>query len=273
MINKILKFILFRLKFLYAWIRDDKVRNISSRLRELEGRYSGERCFIMGNGPSLNEMDLGLLKDDKVWAFNRCYLLFDRIKWRPSFYVSVDTRVVPDNADEISKLYKKLIDTKFFFPKKFRIKGNLESSSNVYWYNEKKMTNRNLPYSSFSMDPAKYVRSVRTVTIAGLQLAVYLGFNPIYLIGCDTDYKIPDDVLYEDEDKEKIVSLSDSDINHFDPDYFGKMKKYHQPFPERMIFHYKQVKRVCDEQNVQIFNATVGGKLEVFPRVDYEDLF
>jgi hypothetical protein len=273
MINKIWKFILFRVNLVDAWIRDEKVRGISSRLKELEGRYSGERCFIMGNGPSLNEMDLGLLKDDQVWGFNRCYLLFDRIEWRPSFYVSVDTRVVPDNADEISGLFKSLTDTKFFFPKKFRVKGYLGSSPNVYWYHEKKQNKRNLPYSYFSLDPSKYVRSVRTVTIAGIQLAVYLGFNPIYLIGCDTDYEIPDDVMYEDEAEEEIVSLADNDINHFDPEYFGKEKKYHQPFPERMIFHYHQVKQVCDQQQVEIYNATVGGKLEVFPRVDYKDLF
>ena len=58
----------------------------------------------MGNGPSLNKMDLSLFKSEYVWASNRAYLLFDRIKWRPSYYVAVDKRVIPDNYEEINSI-------------------------------------------------------------------------------------------------------------------------------------------------------------------------
>ena len=40
-----------------------------------------------------------------------------------------------------------------------------------------------------------------------------------------------------------------------------------------MLLHYEQSRRVCDSLGVQVLNATVGGKLEVFPRVDYRSLF
>ena len=256
-------------------ITDPTLKNYQSRLQSLKGKYQGQRCFMMGNGPSLNRTPLEKLSGEYVWGFNRCYLLFDQIDWRPSFYVSVDTRVTPDNADEINDLFSLLPETSFFFPREFRMQRIINSAPNVYWFREVMLSDNvdDLPDSHFSLDPASFMRSVRTVTIAGLQLAVYMGFNPIYLIGCDTDYKEPDTVRFEDKEKQLLISTKDNDIDHFAPNYFGKGKKYHQPLPGQMLFSYKQVKEVCDLHGVDIFNATIGGKLEVFERVRFESLF
>lgn len=251
---------------------DKNVNNKAARLQQFHGKYNGQRCFIMGNGPSLNKMDLSLLQNEYVWGSNRCYLLFNKISWRPKFYMAVDTRVVPDNADEINSLYKKMIDSRFFFPVDFRYKGILKSARNVYWYKEIPFTEENLPYSMFCTNPSDYVYSVRTVTIAMLQIAVYMGFNPIYLIGCDTSYTIPNSAQFETGNNETLIS-TDEDPNHFDSSYFGKGKKWHEPHVDRMIFHYEQAKRVCDERGVRVINATVGGNLEVFPRINYLELF
>ena len=40
------------------------------RLRELRGAYANFDCVIVGNGPSLNEMDLNLLKGQYCFFFN-----------------------------------------------------------------------------------------------------------------------------------------------------------------------------------------------------------
>lgn len=253
-------------------MNDSSIRQKNKRLLQFHNLFSGNRCFIMGNGPSLNLMDLSLLDNEYVWGSNRCYLLFDRIMWRPSFYVAVDTRVVPDNANEINALVKSLNETLFFFPEMFRYNKIINSKENVYWYHEIQLQEDNLPYGMFSIDPSKFVYSVRSVTIAMLQLAVYLGFNPIYLIGCDTSYIIPKTVIFENGNQKLLISTQE-DPNHFDSAYFGEGKKWHDPNVEAMIFHYTQAKKVCDELNIKIYNATVGGNLEVFPRVNYLDLF
>jgi hypothetical protein len=226
----------------------------------------------MGNGPSLNKMNLDVFEEEFVWGSNRCYLLFTRVQWRPKFYVAVDTRVVPDNADEINFLSKKMPNSYFFFPVEFRKKGILRSNKNVYWYHEISIDEANLPYGMFSTNPADYVYSVRTVTVAMLQLAVFLGFNPIYLIGCDTSYTIPSNIQIENGNPEWFTS-TDADLNHFDSSYFGEGKKWHNPHVDRMIFNYKQAKKVCEHQGVSVINATVGGNLEVFPRINYLELF
>jgi len=125
----------------------------------------------------------------------------------------------------------------------------------------------------FSDDIVTKVSDVRTVTIAALQLAVHLGFNPIYLIGCDTSYVVPASVEGDATSIDGLVSTQDDDPNHFDSSYFGKDRKWHVPHPERMIYHYSQAKAACDQLGVSVYNATVGGRLEVFPRVDYLELF
>ena len=242
------------------------------RIRRLKGAYTGRRCFLMGNGPSLNAMDLDRFAGEYVWGTNRCYLLFDRIQWRPAFYMSVDTRVLPDIADEVDAVRRQLPNTVFFFPAHFRDDGVLRASANLYWYEEKPINESRLPFGMFARDVSEWVSAARTVTVACLQLAVYLGFNPIYLIGCDTSYSVPSTVRFEDADRDEIVSTRDDDPNHFDPRYFGTGRKWHEPHVERMLFHYEQAKRACDELHVQVYNATVGGKLEVFPRVRYEDV-
>lgn len=261
------------LKSIYVHFSDQNVRHACDRLKKMHGRYRGKRCFIMGNGPSLNEMELDLLKDDFVWASNKCYLLFDRISWRPAFYVAVDKRVVPDIRDNISKLFFDLPETMFYIPVRFRVRSGLPSAPNVYWYREVDYQRSVEFRDMFTVDASKWVSNVKTVTIAALQLAVYLGFNPIYLIGCDTSYSIPESVELEDNDPNLLVSSRNDDSNHFDPSYFGKNSKWHAPHPDKMISHYKKAQKICEDIGARVFNATIGGKLEVFPRVNYKDLF
>ncbi len=254
------------------WLRDPVARGMHSRLHDMKGCYRGKRCVIMGNGPSLNQMDLSVFRDEYVWGSNRAYLLYDRIDWKHRFYTAVDTRVVPDIADELQQHIGDMPGTQFFFPYRFRAQGVLKPASNIIWYNEVTTDEKNLPQGMFSLSCPRQVYSVTTVTIAAMQLAAHLGFSPIYLIGCDTSYRIPKDVEIEDGDPKKLVSTSD-DPNHFDPSYFGKGRKWHDPKVDRMFFHYRQACEVCRNHGIEVYNATVGGMLEVFPRVDYRQVF
>jgi Protein of unknown function DUF115 len=260
---------------IWSLFNEDAVRNRNKRLRSLKGIYKNHRCFIMGNGPSLNKMDLKLLGNDYVWGTNRCYLLFDRINWRPKFYVAVDKRVVPDNRKQIDNLPRQMPDTKFFYPVKFRVRDILHSTPNTYWYDEKpvRIEMDELPEGTFTTDASKGVYATFTVTVAAMQLAVFLGFNPIYLIGCDTTYVISATVQAEGKNLDRLISTMDDDPNHFDSKYFGRGKKYHEPHVARMLFHYHEARLVCESLGVKIYNATIGGNLEEYQRVNYRDLF
>jgi hypothetical protein len=120
----------------------------------------------------------------------------------------------------------------------------------------------------FSTDASKQLYCGQSVTYINLQLAYFLGFSEVYLIGMDFSYEIPDshkrtgDVLLSDTD----------DTNHFHKDYFGKGKTWKDPKIDRVGLNYKMAKLAFEGTGRKIFNATVGGKLEIFDRVDYHNL-
>ncbi len=262
---------------------DPLLRESERRLRALQGAYQGQRCFIMGNGPSLNHTDLDRLGNEYVWGVNRCYLLFERIRWRPTFYTAVDTLVVPDIAADIHPLLDSLPTTQFFFPAEFYRRNVLRPDPRIIWFFQLGIDGSEGPTGYFSLDPPRYLRTPNTVTITALQLAVFMGFNPIYLVGCDTTYTIPpgtrasramiDPGTGEYIAGYELTSIHDNDPNHFDPRYFGKNARWHAPNVNGMLFGYEMVRRVCDALGVHVYNATVGGKLEIFPRVKYDSLF
>jgi len=251
-----------------------------------------KRIFIVGSGPSLNKMDLNKLENEYVFCSNAIFLLFPRITWRPTYYTCVDTRVLPDRAFEIIKMHKENPNMVCFFPKSITdhqtgvVKSTdaiISLAPNRIYFEQKPLLVEwqpwldELPYSAFSIDAAKYIMQPFTVTVTMLQLAVYMGFEPIYLIGCDTDYKVPQSVIQEGETTKQgkmfFTSTIDDDPNHFAPDYFGKGRKWHNPQVENMIWHYKMAHEMIGILGRHVYNATVGGKLEVFPRVDFEELF
>jgi hypothetical protein len=132
--------------------------------------------------------------------------------------------------------------------------------------------NKTSPYycvPRFSCDANKNIFCGQSVTMINIQLAYYLGFTEVYLVGMDHEYTIPESFVVEGE---TILSTGD-DPNHFHPDYFGKGKKWHNPHLDRVEKTYKYFKIVFEAKDRIIINATVGGNLEIFERVDFESLF
>jgi hypothetical protein len=264
-------------------VSNPSLRANYQQLRSYRNRFIKKRCFIMGNGPSLNETPLEKLEGEYVWGLNRCHLLFDRISWRPKFITAVDDVVIPDIADEIQDVITTYPDIPFFFPEEFYRKAVLEPNSNVIWFRQRPMEPSKDAQGFFSYNAGRYLRVPHTVSITALQLAVYMGFNPIYLIGCDTSYTIPEDVdaegtTFDPASGEKIdgyviTSKTNNDPNHFTPEYFGSGSRWHHPNVKGMLFGYQMAKECCDRRGIDVFNATIGGRLDVFPRIDFSTIF
>ena len=121
----------------------------------------------------------------------------------------------------------------------------------------------------FSVDASQRVYSGQSVTTINLQLAYYFGFTEVVLIGMDFSYTIPDDAQIEGN---HITSMGD-DPNHFHPDYFGKGKVWKDPKLDRVLANYQLAKLMFEADDRRIINATVGGKLDLFDRVEYDSLF
>jgi len=247
---------------LSAWLPICITEN-EKRIHKLRNRHTGERCFIIGNGPSLNKIDLFKLKNEVTFGVNAIYTNFDNMGFLPNYYVVEDIFVAEDRKEEINKLDG---PTKFF--------GNylsycFEPSDKTMWLNVRFRYDdyRNFPH--FSKNVLRQVWTGGTVSYISLQLAYYMGFKEVYMIGFDHHYSIPSEVKIEGTE---ILSLGD-DVNHFNKDYFGKGKRWHDPMVNRMEIAYQKARVAFEKDGRKVFNATAGGNLEVFDRISYEELF
>lgn len=127
----------------------------------------------------------------------------------------------------------------------------------------------NFSMPRFSTDAGKRIYCGQSVTIINLQLAYHLGFTKIYLIGMDFSYNIPDSAKINGLE----IESTEDDVNHFHPDYFGAGKKWHDPQLDKVLLSYKQSKLMFEAAGRNIVNATKGGNLNIFERVDFDTLF
>lgn len=238
----------------------------SAELAQFYNRFQGQRCFIIGNGPSLNRHDLSLLENEYSFGVNSFYYKTRETGFRPTFYVVEDSSVMKENITEI-RAYEAPFK---FFPTIYRNMHPKEP--NTFFFNMNRgfyeKTSPNYAVPRFSTDASKVLYCGQSVTYINLQLAFFMGFTEVYLIGMDFDYVIP-----ESHKRTGDVLLSDTDdMNHFHKDYFGAGKTWKDPKLDRVLMNYRMANLAYSAVGRQIFNATKGGKLEEFERVDYDRL-
>lgn len=233
-------------------------------LADMRNMHAGETCVIVGNGPSLNQLDLGLLAHVPYFAVNGIFHASDRLPGPPPFYVVEDSAVAAENTDEINAY----VAQKKFFPSRYR-KMFGDDENTFYFRMNRGFYNTDSPHycvPRFSTDASQRVYCGQSVTIINLQLAYHFGFSEVVLIGMDFSYTIPDDA---DRKGDLITSQSD-DPNHFHPDYFGKGKTWKDPKLDRVLANYQMAKSAFEADGRRIVNSTVGGNLHIFDRKDFE---
>jgi len=224
------------------------------KLHSYRDKHRGERCFILGNGPSLKVTDLSLLKDEVTFGLNRIYLLFDEIGYATTYHVVVNNLVVEQSINEIS---------------------NLSIPSFVSWnshemleYQPNMMFLRTLGRDQprFFTDITKGIWEGATVTYVAMQIAYFLGFEEVVLVGVDHNF------VTKGEPHTLVTSPGD-DPNHFSPHYFGKGVRWNLPDLQTSELAYRIADYQFTVSGRKIVDATIGGKLEIFPKVDYKTLF
>ncbi len=209
----------------------------------------------MGNGPSLLRADLDSLAEDVTIVSNANYLIWDQLNYVPTVLTVEDRLVVEDRATELSSLKGVLL----LFPFEFRPMLGPADVNKIYVNFHRHF--RGFP--RFSTDFRRRVFWGGTVSFLNLQLAHYLGCNPIILIGFDHSYQLP-----PDRKPGYVIESKGADVNHIHPDYFGRGYRWHDPQLARMEVSYRCARRVLDDLGVQVLNATDGGRLEVFERIE-----
>lgn len=231
-------------------------------LKSLIKRTNKKRVFILGNGPSLKKTDLSLLENEITIGFNGIFL---HQSFTPTIHIVEDHLVAEDREKEIRefecpvKMYPSYLG--YCIP----------AQENTIFLNH--LPRKSFPVDTdFSDDAANISFTGGTVTYTGLQVAASLGFSEIILVGVDASYKVEDVDRTTDYGTGVLCSRSD-DVNHFDPSYFGKGYRWHDPNVHTMLQAYRKARNYAERSGKKVLNATIGGELEVFPRVNFWDLF
>lgn len=220
------------------------------KLKKIKNHYEDEKAVILCNGPSLNKTDFSLLKDEYTFGLNKINLLFDKTTFRPSCIVSVNKFVIEQNSDffntTVIPLYLDSEALKY-----------VHSKINVNFLHT-------AGYRDFAKDCSMSIHQGSTVTYVALQLAFHMGFKKVALVGCDHNFATKGPA-------NKTVISEEKDPNHFDPNYFSGGDKWQLPDLFESEISYMKAKEVYEENGRIIYNATEGGKLDIFPRINLKE--
>lgn len=235
----------------------------SKRIKSLKNIYKGERCFIVCNGPSLKIEQIERLEQIKgmiTFGLNRVYYLYDKTKWRPDYYVAFEPEFV---SKEISTIENIEVKRNRFINIIGKNKKNDLDKKNIWLNCTSKFTIDKYSTDNiyFSDEIEKEVIDAYTVTFTALQIAIYMGFSEINLIGADHQFS---KVITKNN---KLIE-NNKVVGHC---YIDKKEDYRTySFLEGIEMSYKVAKKYAEEHEILIQNLTEGGKLEIFRRKDFD---
>lgn len=252
--------IFMNFKTLGEFVISSKLRLEFKKNKRLKGLHKGKRCFIIGNGPSIKDQDLTLLKDEYTFVTNYFILHDLAAEINPNFYCIVDNALHEGRfpIEQLFKIDEKLPNSTCFFrykAKKHVEKNGIFENSKVRYLKNKAYLNElwNINMRLNGCIPGT-VNVIHTCII----IAAYMGFEEIYLLGCDSTLYIPrPDHFYNATELEKTIEVN------MDEKLF---------YTSYMFKSYSIIKRLFNRKKIKIYNATNGGVLDVFPRVRFEEI-
>lgn len=264
---------------IFYGLYDDLIhwRKYSDKIQYYLGKYAGERCFIIGNGPSLRIEDLNKVKREYTFASNSIYALYNRTDWRPDFYCAWDPIFCKEMMSDKENMKRLLDGCRAAFTsilgEGIQYREDPDMRRLYYMKSISKTSEKGLPL--FSSDCSKQVYAAGSITYGMLQLAAYMGFKQIYLLGMDFSYSVE---KYEDNTiVKKDISNHMSEIEEEEKRFYQAVSVlYNETYiaeVDLQLAGFQSAREYADAHGIEIYNATRGGKLEVFPRVDFDSLF
>lgn len=242
-----------------SWELTEQSAKNKEKILQYKNMSLGKRCFIIANGPSLSKTNLELLKNEYTFGLNRIYLNFTNSTFRPTFYVASNELV-------IQQFYRDIQNPKILSMPKF-LNWNCRRFFPKYREDIVFLKTKHVLNDRIITDLTKSIVFGATVTFVTLQLAFFMGFSKVIIIGLDHKYSeqgIPNS---------KETRSFAQDNSHFHPDYFPKGSKWQLPDLLRSEIDYSIAKKLYENSGRKIIDATIGGNCFVFEKTNFQDLF
>jgi len=239
--------------------------------RQLHNRHPGERCFILCNGPSVNEQDIRPLRGETVFSVSNGYRHPDYQYISPKYHCVPQityATLPPERAVEwFREMDQSIGDAEMFLDRQewpLVQQHHLFSGRATHFVCMGKnhfLANTGIP------DLTGIIPRVQTVPIMVLMIAMYMGFRDIYLLGVDHDWFVKKEYRYF---YGQGVTTTDSTLTR---DGILLTTLWDElPAVSRVWEQYRAIKRIAQANGVRIYNATHGGMLDEFERVRLEDV-
>lgn len=230
--------------------------------------------YVLGNGPSLNKVDITKLKDKDTISFNRAFIAYKEWGFDPTYYMCADPIVLENIKADIQKLIDESSIKKFFLP----------SWSRKYFAPSEKIQylhflTRFKIFNKYWGNSYRWLQIIANVGATCIPVLKILGYKTVIILGTDCNYQEADlkdvnIVVNEDNKKRKIVyeSKEDSDPNHFRADYFGKGTEYSKPQTDNHYKGWQFIAAKYKSKKLNIMLSSPGSKLKsLFPEIDFEE--
>lgn len=223
----------------------------SQRLHRFRDCHLGQRLVLVCNGPSLNRTDFALIRGEVIMGLNKIFLGFRKFHFYPRYYTAINRRVIEQSSSEIGRLGC------IRFLKDLGSVNPVPESALTYLLHSS-------PEERFHSDLCKGFFEGYTVTFAALQLAFFMGFSLVVIVGMDHRYR------YEGSPNEPR-ELSGPDPNHFDPSYFSG-QTWDNPDLANSERFYDLARQTFESAGRRIIDCTVDGACTVFEKGRLEEV-
>jgi len=267
--NKINKKLLYHKK--YQQLKNSTLDTYLQKNKQFKAVYQGKRCFVLGNGPSLNKMDFSILKDEITFTVNDLFYHKDFDKLNTSFHVFADPFYFNEPVEILNKLFLHSNPSGVFMEGSGLaavIKTELHKEYPIFFYAN------GLEVEDLLFEPidlCKFLPYFCTVVQSAVMLAVYMGFSEIYLLGCDCtgilnyidrvqDHKIKHyayQLPTEEIEKHKKISISSEHMFY---------EWYH------IFKSYRLLREVLKQKGVRIINLSEDGILDSLEKGKLKDV-
>lgn len=253
--------VLARLLYFYRY---RKYRKYLKRNIELRDKHKGRRCFIVLNGPSLNNYDLTALSKEYVFCTNYFFQSekYDIVK--PDYYCITDNGCFSSSITEesdvyIGKILQRAKYSKFLF--NIRYLDNFKPNNDIYLTYSKHMPN----LFSIRNDLSKLSSNFISVSMYAINAAIFMGFSQIYILGYDFEPGILKHFYKDSETEEQAKSKQAQEM--IKDSVCGKYWQY-------AIAQYQNyyIQRYAEKKGVKIYNCNENSYVRSFPFIKYDDV-
>lgn len=252
-INAIIRRIFYLPQILIYYLPFGFYKKNRNNLKSFNNIHKGERCFIIANGPSLKHVDFSLLENEFTIGMNRIYLMKEQNGFTPNYLACIDEK------SQINQFHEEFdeVEIPCFFNFKLRHKFS-------------KLSNQNFILGKFSQSFANGISKAygngKSVTYTAIQLAFYMGFKEVYIIGKDHSYNT-------DQKAGTGIKSDGNEDNHFIKGYYKKGQNWDAPDLTSEELAYKIARNKFEINGRIIKDATYSGKLEIFEKIRFESIF